>query len=82
MAGAPAGSAIDWHTIRKASRACCYPAEPVVVAVMPPGPGRDHATDLLLCGDHYRASRWALLAAGVAVYDKVGNAVIPPAGPP
>ncbi len=78
VAWAPAGHAIDWHRIWQAGRACCCPAEPVVVAVMPPGPGRDHVTDLLLCGHHYRASRWALLAAGATVYDKAGHTVMPP----
>ena len=61
--------AIDWRVLRRAGRACCCPAKPVVVAVMPPAPGRNHATDLLLCGHHYRASRAALAAVGAAVFD-------------
>jgi hypothetical protein len=68
MAMMPAGAAA-WRALRTASRACCCPARPVVVAVMAPAPGRDHPTDLLLCGHHYRASRLPLLAAGAAVYD-------------
>ena len=46
---------------------------------MPPAPGRDYPTDLLLCGHHYGASRLALAAAGAAVYDATGRTVIPPA---
>jgi hypothetical protein len=32
--------------LRRADHACCCSARPAVVAVMPPVPGRDHATDL------------------------------------
>jgi hypothetical protein len=71
--------AIDWRALTKAGRACCCPAKPVVVAVMPPAPGRDHATDLLLCGHHHRASREALAAAGAAVFDDAGRRVMPQA---
>ena len=78
-AAMPAGAAAGWRVLRQASRACCCPARPVVIAVMPPAPGRDHATDLLLCGHHYRASRLPLLAAGAAVYDRAGRTMIPPA---
>jgi hypothetical protein len=67
--------AIDWRALRTASRACCCPARPVVVAVMPPAPGRDHPADLLLCGHHYRASRAALGRAGAAVFDCAGRRV-------
>jgi hypothetical protein len=69
----------DSHTLRTADRACCCPAKPVVAAVMPPAPGRDDPTDLLLCGHHYRASRLALMAAGAAVFDAAGRPVTPPA---
>jgi hypothetical protein len=75
---AAAVPAIDWRALRRAGRACCCPAKPVVIAVMPPAPGRDHATDLLLCSHHYRASREALTAAGAAVFDGAGRRVIPP----
>ncbi len=61
-----------------AERACCCPARPVVVAVMPPSSRRPYPIDLLLCGHHYRASLAVLLAAGAAVYDEDG-AVIPSA---
>jgi hypothetical protein len=67
--------AIDWQAFRTASRACCCPARPVVVAVMPPAPGRDHPTDLLLCGHHYRVSLAALSRAGAAVFDGAGRRV-------
>ena len=72
--------AIDWRAIRKADRACCCPARPVVVAVMPSAPGRDHPTDLLLCRHHYRVSQPALSAAGAAIFDDRGRSpVTPPA---
>ena len=71
--------AVDWRALGKAGRACCCPAKPVVVAVMPPASGRDHATDLLLCGHHYRASREALAAARAAVFDDTGRRVMPQA---
>jgi hypothetical protein len=70
---------IDWRALRTAGRACCCPARPVVVAVMPPAPGRDHHTDLLLCAHHYRAARAALDAAGAAVFDGAGRRVMPSA---
>ena len=75
---AAAMPALDWRALSKAGRACCCPAKPVVVAVMPAAPGRGHATDLLLCGHHYRASRAALAAAGATVFDGAGRTVIPP----
>ena len=75
-AGAPL---IDLRALRTASRACCCPARPVVVAIMPPAPGRDHPTDLLLCAHHYRASWAALDRAGAAVFDGAGRPVMPPA---
>ncbi|HXZ70855.1 MAG TPA: hypothetical protein VEH31_08305, partial [Streptosporangiaceae bacterium] len=76
-AGASAGY---WRALSTAGRACCCPARPVVVAVMPPVAGRDHPTDLLLCAHHYRASRVALDRAGAAVFDDAGRQVMPPAG--
>lgn len=50
-------------------RACCCPARPVVRVVMPPSPTRNHETDLLLCGHHYRASCAALFAADAAIHE-------------
>lgn len=77
-AAAPSEPTVDWRALRLADRACCCPAKPVVVAVMPPSPGRDHATDLLLCGHHYRTFCLGLLAAGATVYDAAGRTVVPP----
>jgi hypothetical protein len=74
----PACPAIDWRAVRTADRACCCPARPAIVAVIPPAAGRDHPTDLLLCGHHYRLSRSSLAAAGAAVFDCTG----PPDGEP
>ena len=59
---------IDWPALRLATRACCCPARPVVIVIMPPALGRPHRTDLLLCGHHYRASRHALAAAGASAF--------------
>ena len=65
--------AIDWRAVSTAERACCCSAGPAVVVVMPPTAGRDHPTDLLLCGHHYRAARAALAAAGASVFDRSGR---------
>ncbi len=61
--------AVDWLAFLAADHACCCSAGPAVVVVMPPSPGRDHATELLLCGHHYRLSSKALAAAGAVVLD-------------
>ena len=59
-----------WRSlVTSASQACCCPARPAVVVLMPPALGRPHRTDLLLCRHHYRASRQALTAAGATVLD-------------
>lgn len=68
---------INWRAVRRTEHACCCSARPAVVAVMPPGRGRGHRTELLLCGHHYRASRVALAAACATVVDMTG---IPLAG--
>jgi hypothetical protein len=73
---------IDWEAARRAERACCCPAKPVVVVVMPAAPGRPHRTDLLLCGHHYRVSEQALAAAGATVTDIHGTPVTGGAQPP
>jgi hypothetical protein len=67
------------HALSTAERACCCSARPVVVAVMPPSPDRDHPTDLLLCAHHYRAARGALAASGATVFDQDGRRVLPAA---
>ncbi len=77
----PAAFVIDWPAARRASHACCCPAKPAVVAVMPPCLGRPHPTDLLLCGHHYRVSRQALEAAGALVLDLDGLPAVAQAWP-
>lgn len=71
----PAIGLIDWHGLKIADRACCCPARPAVIVVMPPGADRSHPTDLLLCGHHYRESGQALAKAGAAVFSLSGAAV-------
>lgn len=66
---------IDWRGVRRAGRACCCAAKPVVIAVMPPTASRPLPTDLLLCGHHYRVSRQALDRAGARVVDLAGSPV-------
>ena len=62
----------SWRAFRAADRACCCSAKPTVMVVMPPAPDREHPTELLFCGHHYRASRSALGAAGATVFDAEG----------
>jgi hypothetical protein len=72
----PAGITFgDLRAIRRAGRSCCCSARPMIVALIPPAPGRPHQTDLLLCGHHYRASRLALAAADATVVDLDGAPV-------
>jgi hypothetical protein len=59
------GEAEVRETVAAAGRACCCPARPLVVAVIPPAAGRPHPADQL-CGHHHRACRNALQAAGAA----------------
>jgi hypothetical protein len=51
-----------------AQRACCCPAKPSVVAIVPSGPARAKPADLMLCSTHYRAAAEGLQAAGAVVY--------------
>jgi hypothetical protein len=44
-------------------RACCCPAKPAVLVIMPPTTGRPQPTELLLCWHHYRASQHSLAVA-------------------
>jgi hypothetical protein len=60
------------NTRRYSVRACCCPAPPAVIAVMPARGARHAATDLLLCGHHYRASKVSLAAAGATILDMTG----------
>jgi hypothetical protein len=55
--------------LASANRACCCPARPAVVVLMPPTRARPHCTDMSLCRHHYRVSRHALAAAGAIVLD-------------
>jgi hypothetical protein len=80
--GAPPGSAwrshaqdlVDWRTsLRRADRACCCPARPTVVVIMPPAPGRP-PVDLLLCRHRYRVHGQALAAVGAVALDRGGRA--------
>ena len=68
---------IDWEALRTAGHACCCPARPAVIVIMPPAPGRDHRTDLLLCMHHLRKSRRALSEAGAVVVDSNRRIVTP-----
>jgi hypothetical protein len=43
-----------------------------VIVVMPASEARPEATELLLCGHHYRVSRLALAATGATVLDLGG----------
>jgi hypothetical protein len=65
----------------QAERACCCPGRPAVTVSVPPGPGRSHVTDLLLCGHHFRVSREALRAIGATAYDEAGQLVMGPGCP-
>lgn len=58
-------------------QACCCVARAVVRVTMPPVAGRPHATELLLCGHHYRVSRAALSAAHAQVEELRSSSVVP-----
>ncbi|HEU5155910.1 MAG TPA: hypothetical protein VFU43_02865 [Streptosporangiaceae bacterium] len=76
----PTGEAAegDWAwPLAFTDRACCCPAKPVVVAVMPPTPARPYPMDLLLCGHHYALARESLAAGNAIVYDKTGARLTP-----
>jgi hypothetical protein len=66
---------IDWQIVRRAGRSCCCSAGPVVIAIMPASPGRQHPTELLLCMHHYRVSHEALAASSAAVVDLSGDLI-------
>lgn len=57
------------------SIACCCPALASIRVVIAANGERDHATELLLCGHHYRQSREALARVGATVYDREGALV-------
>jgi hypothetical protein len=50
--------------------------------MMPPSVTRDHATELLLCMHHYRASELALAVAGATVVDRRGRVLLAPGREP
>jgi hypothetical protein len=66
---------IDWRAARRAERACCCPARPAIIAIMPPAASRPHPTDLLLCRHHYRVSQRSLADAGASVLELDGTPV-------
>jgi hypothetical protein len=66
---------VDLRVIVQADRACCCTAKPSVLVIMPPTPGRQHQTELLLCWHHYRASRQSLAAAGAIALGCDGDPV-------
>jgi hypothetical protein len=78
----PGKDGIDWRAVQRADHACCCPARPVVVAIMPPSVDRPHQTELLLCGHHYRVGQQALCAAGATVLDINGAPITDRTGPP
>jgi hypothetical protein len=59
--------------LARAERACCCPARPAVIVVMPTATGARHDADLLLCMHHYRVSRQKLAACGAQVFDGTGT---------
>ena len=77
QAATPEPEALYEPQARYSKRACCCPAAPAVIAVIPPANGRDAVTELLLCGHHYRQSRRALLAMGATFTDIGGYSLAP-----
>jgi len=65
---------------RYSQRACCCPAPPSVIAVIPAN-DRHEATELLLCGHHYRQSRRALAASEATLTDLKGYPLTPETWP-
>jgi len=75
---APADREVDWRrSLRLADRACCCSARPSIAVILPPAAGRPHATDLLLCGHHYRAAEHGLTRAGALAFDSDGLPLTP-----
>ena|SRR5215472_6346251 len=56
-------------------QACCCPARPVVMVILPATADRPFPEDLLLCGHHFRVNERALRAAGALAYDATGALV-------
>ncbi len=75
---APADREVDWRrSLRVADRACCCSARPAIAVILPPTAARPHATDLLLCGHHYRAAEQARTRAGAIAFDSDGLPLTP-----
>jgi hypothetical protein len=55
--------------------ACCCPARPVVMVILPATATRPFPEDLLLCGHHFRMHESALRAVGAVAYDATGALV-------
>jgi hypothetical protein len=74
VAPKPSGTAVGLFEVAadQADRACCCPAKAVVQVIMPPTSARPHASDLLLCGHHYRVSRATQAAAHAVVRELPG----------
>ena len=56
-------------------QACCCPARPVVMVILPATSTSPFPADLLLCGHHFRVNERALRAAGAQAYDAAGALV-------
>jgi hypothetical protein len=69
---APEPAATHQPSPRYSQRACCCPAPPSVIAVIPAN-SRQAPVELLLCGHHYRQSRRALAAIGAELTDLKGR---------
>jgi hypothetical protein len=69
----PEPVAVFTPAARHSDRACCCAALPAVIAMLPPSAGRASATDVLLCGHHYRASLPALAARKATILDIGGH---------
>jgi hypothetical protein len=78
---APEPVAVFTPAARHCHRSCCCAALPAVIAVLPPSADRPSATDLLLCGHHYRASLPSLTARGATMLDISGHPLIAGAWP-
>jgi hypothetical protein len=64
----PEPPAAHWYS----QRACCCPAPPIVIAMIPAN-DRHGPAELLLCGHHYRQSRQALAATSATLTDLKGH---------
>ncbi len=65
---------VDWRaSVSRASRACCCPARPAVVVILPASRDRPYPVDLLLCRHHYRVCEYALVVAGAVVFGTSGG---------